>query len=227
MRTNAVAWTGGEAWLTHALRSISHRARSSRSLAAIAIVWLWLNLWQLLMLIVVAVVFAISLDSIVDDLCRRKIPRSLAAPVIVVVFAAVVVTFFLFAGSSLAGQAQVLGAQLREAGRAILDHTPAAVQAVVDRHGVPAPDASLLASYVVSAGRLLTAAVVVGALALVLTIYLLIEGRSAYQWLIVYVPQKHREQAHVTAREARDRIRGTSQATWPRRHLRWRSSSWR
>ena len=35
-------------------------------LAAIAIVWLWLNLWQLLMLIVMAVVLAISLDPIVE-----------------------------------------------------------------------------------------------------------------------------------------------------------------
>ena len=49
---------------------------------------------------------------------------------------------------------------------------------------------------------------VVGLLALVLTIYLLIEGRTAYDWLIAYVPAKHREQAHVTACEARDRIRG-------------------
>ena len=75
-------------------------------LAAIAIVWLWLNLWQLLMLIVVAVVLAVSLDPIVEVLCRRKVPRFVAAPLIVTLLAAIVVTFFLFAGSSLAGQAQ-------------------------------------------------------------------------------------------------------------------------
>jgi predicted PurR-regulated permease PerM len=177
-------------------------------LAAIAIVWLWLNLWQLLMLIVLSVVLAVSLNPIVEVLCRRKVPRFVAAPSIVTLLAAIVVTFFLFAGSSLAGQAQTLGSHLREAARAVLDRAPAAVRTVVERNSVPAPDATSLAGYVVTAGRLVSGAMVVGLLALVLTIYLLIEGRTAYDWLIAYVPARHREQAHVTACEARDRIRG-------------------
>ena len=78
-------------------------------LAAMVIVWLWLNLWQLLMLIVMSVVLAISLDPLVDWLCRRGIARAVAAPAIVLILAALGVGFFIQSGSELAGQANVTG----------------------------------------------------------------------------------------------------------------------
>ena len=177
-------------------------------LVAVVLVWLWLSLWQLLMLIVVSVVLAIALDPFVDWLCRRGIPRAIASPVIVVILAAIAVGFFIESGSELAGQARVLGNQLFEAERAALEHAPAAIRTRLEHQGNLTPDASLVASYLLSTGRLLTSALVVAALALVLTIYVLIEGRVAYEWLVAYVPKQHREQADVTAREARSRILG-------------------
>ena len=67
----------------------------------------------------------------------------------------------------------------------------------------------MVAGYLLSTGRLLTSALVVAALALVLTIYVLIEGRRApTSGLSRTSPQKHREQVRVTAREARARILG-------------------
>ena len=178
-------------------------------LAAMVIVWLWLNLWQLLMLIVMSVVLAISLDPLVDWLCRRGIARAVAAPAIVLILAALGVGFFIQSGSELAGQANVPGTHLMEAERAALEHAPTAIRSRFEHQGnITTPDASLVAGYLLSTGRLLTSALVVAALALVLTIYVLIEGRRAYEWLVAYVPQKHREQVRVTAREARARILG-------------------
>jgi len=177
-------------------------------LAAMVIVWLWLNLWQLLMLIVMSVVLAISLDPFVDWLFRRGIPRAVAAPAIVVILAALGVGFFIQSGSELAGQATVLGTHLMEAERAALEHAPAAIRSRFEHQGNITPDASSVAGYLLSTGRLLSSALVVAALALVLTMYVLIEGRRAYEWLVAYVPQKHRGQVRVTAREARARILG-------------------
>jgi predicted PurR-regulated permease PerM len=169
---------------------------------------LWLSLWRLLMLVVMAIVLAISLDPIVDWLCRRKVPRALAAPLIVVLVAAVITSFFLIAGSSLASQAQFLGNQLQQAERTFWERAPAIIRNAMQHNGLLTPDATSIAGYVVGAGRLLTGAIVVGVLALVLTIYLLIEGRTAYEWTVAYVPPDRRDRAHVTAQEAVRRIRG-------------------
>jgi predicted PurR-regulated permease PerM len=177
-------------------------------LAAVVIVWLWLSLWQLLMLIFVSIVLAISLEPIVEVLCRRRVPRAVAAAGVVTLLAAMVAGFFVIAGSSLTGQARLLGSHLLDAERAALEHAPAAVRAMFEKNGSLTPDPSVLAGYVVGVGRVLTTATVIAALALVLTIYLLIEGRTAYEWLVAYVPAKHRAQADVTAREARQRILG-------------------
>jgi predicted PurR-regulated permease PerM len=87
-------------------------------LAAVVIVWLWLSLWQLLMLIFVSIVLAISLEPIVEFLCRRRVPRAVAAAGVVTLLAAMVAGFFVIAGSSLAGQARLLGSHLLDAERA-------------------------------------------------------------------------------------------------------------
>src|SRR5690348_2498465 len=81
-------------------------------IAAIVIVWLWLQLWQLLMILIVAVVLAIALDPVVRWLEARRVPCAIAATMTVLVLTAAVVGFFWLAGSSLAGQAQQLGARL-------------------------------------------------------------------------------------------------------------------
>jgi predicted PurR-regulated permease PerM len=177
-------------------------------LAMVVLVWLWLSLWRLLMLVVMAIVLAISLDPIVDWLCRRRIPRAVAAPLIVVLLAAIITTFFLVGGSSLASQAQLLSSQLQHAEHLFWERAPAVIRNAMQRNGFLTPDATSIAGYVVGAGRLVTAAIIVGVLALVLTIYLLIEGRTAYEWMIAYVPPDRRDRAHVTAHEAVRRIRG-------------------
>jgi len=176
-------------------------------LAAVVIVWLWLSLWRLLMLVVMAIVLAISLDPIVDWLCRRKVPRAVAAPAIVIVLAGIISTFFLVGGSSLASEAQLLSTQLQQAERVFWERAPAIIKDAMQRNGLLTPDAASIAGYVVGAGRLVTGAIIVGVLALVLTIYLLVEGRTAYEWMIAYVPPDRRERAHVTAHEAVRRIR--------------------
>lgn len=177
-------------------------------LVAIVIVWLWLHLWQLLMLVVVSVVLAIALDPIVDWGCRHRIHRSVASAVVVTLLAVIIGGFFWITGASLGGEARMLSARLMDAEQMLLRHLPRVlVDQVRARYG-GTPDASALASYAIDAGKLLTTAIVLAVLALILTVYLLIEGRMTYDWLIAYVHPRHRERAHVTAHEAHERILG-------------------
>jgi predicted PurR-regulated permease PerM len=179
----------------------------ARVLAAIVLVWLWLHLWQLLMLVVVAVVIAVALEPIVEWLERRRLPRSLASAGIVALLTVLVVGFFWITGSSLAAQARDLTAHVKDVRGAIEDKLPPAIRRAVDKAEAPL-DPGAVAGYAFDAGRIALDAVIVGILALILTIYLLIEGRETYLWLLAYAPPAHRERVHVTAMEAREKILG-------------------
>jgi predicted PurR-regulated permease PerM len=176
-------------------------------LAAIVLIWLWLQLWQLLMLVVVALFVAIGLEPIVRRLEGRRIPRGVAASGTVVVLALLIIGFFVIAGSSLVEQARELSSHFSEFRQQVLGSLPAPVATAITRSNAPV-DATRIASYVVNAGRLVFGGAIVGAIALVLTIYLLIEGRQTYTWLVAYAPPAHRDRVHLTAREAQKAIRG-------------------
>ena len=179
----------------------------ARVIAAVALVWLWLHLWQLLMVVVVAAVVAIGLEPSVEWLERRRLPRSLAATAVVLLLAAVIGGFFWVTGASLATQANDLGGRLSEVHREILDATPPFIKDALSRSGGPI-DISAIAGYVVNGGRLVIGGAIIAVLVLILTIYLLIEGAETYVWLVAYVPPAHRGRVHITAHEAHKAIYG-------------------
>jgi len=178
-------------------------------LAAIALVWLWLHLWQLLMLVVVALVVAIGLEPVVLRIERRGVPRWIASAGTVLVLTALIGGFFWITGSQLAGQARELGTRLDVVQRTVTDRLPDWVLRAARRNqGSAVPDASTIAGYLLVLGRYLVSGALIAILALFLTIYLLIEGRQTYAWMLAYVPPAYRERADFTACEARRAIHG-------------------
>ena len=178
-----------------------------RVLAAIVLVWLWLHLWQLLMLVVVAVVLAIGLEPIVAWCEARRIPRSVASSGVVLLLALVVVGFFWLTGASLLAQARDLSGHVSQVRHQLAGKLPDLVrQALRQRSG--AAGGGAVAGYALETGRLAVDGLLVGILALILTIYLLIEGRQTYIWLLAYAPPAYRERVHYTAIEAREKIFG-------------------
>jgi len=194
--------------VTESRRTIDISVASiARVLAAIVFVWLWLRLWRLLMLVVVAIVVAVALEPAVAWLQRRRVPRGVAASGVVAALTIVVVAFFWITGSSLAAQARDLGGHLQEFRQAIVERLPPFIsEALRKTNTTGGIDTETVAGYAVNAGRVLVAAVVVGALALILTVYLLIEGRQTYTWLLAYAPPRYRDRVHVTVMEARAKI---------------------
>lgn len=170
-------------------------------LAAIVAVWLWLQLWPLVMILIVAIVLAIALDPVVRWLEDRRVPCAIGATITVLVLTAVVVGFFWLAGASLAGQAQQLGARFSTFENQALASLPSWVADAIRRQGGSAASGQWT-GYALDAGRLMLTAAIAAVLALILTIYLLVEGRRTYAWLAAYAPPAQRERVHVTAREA-------------------------
>jgi predicted PurR-regulated permease PerM len=175
-------------------------------IAAITIVWLWLQLWELAMILLVAVVLAIAIEPAVRWLERRRVPCAVAATLTVLVLTAAVAGFFWLAGSSLAGQAQELSARFVAFENQALGTLPSWLTRAVRQHSGAAASGRW-AGYALDAGRLVLTGAIAAVLALILTIYLLVEGNRTYAWLAAYAPPAHRERVHITAREARRAIR--------------------
>jgi putative heme transporter len=176
-------------------------------LAAIVFVWLWLRLWPLLVVIVMAAVLAIAFDPLVNWLRQRRVHRGLAAFGVVTCFAVIVVAFFWMAGSSLVTQAHPLGGRLAEVGRQVMARLPVWLSDALSKRGFT-PDASSIGTFALAGGSMIASAIVAVLLALILTIYLIIEGPETYAWLVAYAPPAHRHRVHLTAREARKAIFG-------------------
>jgi len=183
-------------------------AAIAKVIAAIVFIWLWLQLWQLLMLVLVAVVVAIGLEPIVEWLQRRGLPRWAAASGTVLALAIIVGGFFWITSASLAGQARELGSRVDEFQHRVVSSTPAWILRGIKKNGSAVPDASAVAVYVVIAGRFIVSGAVIAVLALILTIYLLIEGRQTYAWLVAYAPPAYRQRVHLTACEAQKAMYG-------------------
>jgi predicted PurR-regulated permease PerM len=183
-------------------------AAIAKILATIVLVWLWLQLWRFLVLFVVAIVLAIALDPLVAWLERRRLSRGVAATGAVFVIAVLIVGFFWIAGSSLSDQANMLGDRITHFKHDVVQHVPDwvanAVQTV--NSGSSNNSGSSVADAAVAAGRAVLGSLVVGALALILTVYLLIDGRRTYQWLLAYAPPSRRPRVHRTAVEAHKAI---------------------
>ena len=86
-----------------------------RILVTVAAVWLWLRLWQMVLLFVIGAFIAVGLDPLVTWLDARRFYRRFSAPTVVIFLAALLVGFAYLAGSSLIEQLGLLGSQLEQA----------------------------------------------------------------------------------------------------------------
>jgi predicted PurR-regulated permease PerM len=173
--------------------------------AAAAVIWIWLRVWQLFMIVMVAAVVAIGLEPLVEWLQRRRFSRGLAATCVVGALTAIIVGFFWITGASLAGQARQLSGRMTTVTDHLKESAPAFMRHAVENGGGQA-GGEAAAGYVVAAGRLAMEGLIGGVLVLILSLYFLAEGDRTYKWMVAYAPPDKRERVHQTACEARKAI---------------------
>jgi len=170
-------------------------------LAAIALVWCWLHLVSLILLIIVAVLLAVTLDPLVRRLEARGVPRWGGSAIVVLGLIAVIAMVVAFATTQLSGQAQVVGSSLLKAERQLLEYVPERFRAQVSPDSTGTSVQSYVAPFLLRASRGVGSALIVFALAAILTLYLLIEGDATYAWVLAFVPQDRRGKVRQTAAE--------------------------
>lgn len=174
-------------------------------LAAGALVWVWLQLWELLLLLIVAIVIAVTLEPAVQWL-ERLLPRWAAALIVGVTTLSLFLGVMWVTSTALMQQTEFLGARLHVLQRTIVDHTPSWLIEIAfgsRRQAVAAPQIEGAPWYLLSFVQTLLTGLAAVVLAFVLAIYFLVEGEITYAWLLAYVPPSRREKVHDTIVEAR------------------------
>ena len=159
--------------------------------------WALFKLATVIALVLIAVVLAITFEPSVAWLERRRIPRWVGAVLTVGVVVGCLALFVVLGGSSLAAQGRQVIDRLSSVQQQLAARLPGPLARVV--RGGGAPDASVIAGYAVSLGAALASAVLGIAVAFILTIYLLIDGRRTWAWLVAYVPRRNRARVQETA----------------------------
>jgi putative heme transporter len=175
-------------------------------LAAGALVWIWLQVWELLLLLVVAVVIAVTLEPVVAWLDRRLLPRWAAALIVGVGCLAAFLGLLWLTSTALMQQTELLGSRLHMLQHTVVDHTPSWLIEILfgsRRQASATPTIEGAPWYLLSFAQTLVLGLGAVVLAFVLAIYLLVEGDETYAWLLAYVPPSRRDKVHETIVEAR------------------------
>lgn len=180
---------------------ISH-ATFGRILFYAALVWLWLRLWQWVLVFVAAVFLAVALDPVVSWLARRGVKRAFAAPLVVLVLTALVVAFMYLSGASLLQEGRLLATRTEELRREVVQRIPPSLRDLLPTLSGEGE----LSTQALALGRALVNGVISLGIAFILTVYLLLDGRRTYEWLAAFVPERLRPRLGRTAEQARDAI---------------------
>jgi predicted PurR-regulated permease PerM len=168
-------------------------------MGAAALVWVWLQIWPLLMVGLVSLVLAVSLEPVIGWLERRRIKRGLAVLLVGTVTLATVGAFVFASVAPLREESKLLFGRLASFQESVAVRVPVAIARVV-RRGPQDPEqmmAAIAAKMPEVAGAVLAAAAMT-MFAFILTLYLLADGRRTFEWVIAYVPHAHRAKADET-----------------------------
>ena len=168
--------------------------------------WALYKLGTVIALVLIAIVLAIAFEPIVAWLENRRVPRWVGALLSVFTVVGCLLIFTALCGSSLATQSRQVADRLVEVQKDAADRLPGPLARIVRGGGTSSPDASVIAGYALSFGSALANAVLEVAIAFILTIYFLIDGRTTWAWLVAYVPRSNRGRVQDTADAACDAV---------------------
>jgi predicted PurR-regulated permease PerM len=182
-----------------------------RVLVAALCVWALLKLWPHLLLILVSLLIAVTLDPAIAWMEARRVSRPVAVLVIGFTFFALLIGGAMLVLPRLSQEMSYLVENLPRFEDAMKRHVPPGeptLQKVVEQVFLlpSSPEVlSFLAKPLVW-GRAAVELVTGGLLIVVLSLYFLVDGKRLYAWLLAYVPRRQRQKVAETATEVEDVI---------------------
>ena len=177
-----------------------------RVLAAALLVWAVLRLAGPFLLFLVSLLLAVALDPIAARMEKRGVSHGFAVGVLAAGMVATILLFAWLVIPALTDQVLVLQHDLATR-RAGIEHRltgvhpllSALVMQILDLPKSPEVAASLKRP--LAWGRVAVVSGTAAILVLVLTLYLVLDGKRLYAWLLAYVPRRHRRRMALTVDE--------------------------
>jgi predicted PurR-regulated permease PerM len=180
-----------------------------RVLVAALCVWAAMKLWPQLLLLLVAIVVATTLSPAVEWLVGRNVSRSVAVLLIGFGFFASLAALAWFTLPPLSAQLSALLADLPRLQRRVDSHLPAAQPAlkkiVAQVFQLPtAPELTAFFARPLVWGKMAVEAATSFLLVIVVSLYILLDGKSLSAWLLAYVPRRNRRKVALTVPEVEE-----------------------
>ncbi len=169
--------------------------------AALLLAGVLLRLADALVTAFIAVLLAMTLDPVVLWLERHRVARPLAAIAVTVGLVAVVVGLFWAAVPVAVEQAQVVAGRLGEFASQLTARLPQALAQQVHQRMSASSGLTAVASGATRAGVSVFRGIASAVLVLALMLYLLLDGRRTWAWLLAYVAPERRQRVGETAEE--------------------------
>jgi predicted PurR-regulated permease PerM len=169
-------------------------------------VWAGLRLWPELVFLLVSVLLAVALHPAICSLERRGLGRGTIVGLLTLGLLAATGLLVTFVFTSLAEQLSSL-LQDFPALRARVDQRlpanyPTLKRVVNEIFALPSsPEVAAQLKRPLALGKVALSGAVTVFFTLIATIYLLLDGKRLYAWLIAYIPRKHRDRMAITADE--------------------------
>jgi predicted PurR-regulated permease PerM len=176
-----------------------------RVFLTVLLVWLWFQLWQLMMVIVVSIIIAVALNPVVRWLEQHQVPRWLGSSISVLLLAGIAIGLILVGWTSIASQSQLILQHLEGLDERLRSSFP------LLRHALPSnPEdaSSWLGRYAATLVASVLRAAMLVTIGLILTVYLLIEWRLTLEWFVAFFAVRHRARVRRTLEEARTTVFG-------------------
>jgi len=165
--------------------------------AALIVVWLWFQLVDVVLVLIVAVLLAVTLDPVVAWFERRGLPRWGAALSVGLIVVGLVGGFLWATWASLSSQASYATEHFGKFEGETLSKLPQWARTAIGGEDMDQLR-SRVGEFALAVARSVGSAIIVTLLGFILTIYLLIEGDQTRDWLVAFVPAEHRPRLEGT-----------------------------
>ena len=168
--------------------------------------WAGLRLWPEFVLLLISLLIAVALHPVVTALERRGLGRGAVVGLMTLAMCAVAALLITVVFTSLAEQlaklVQDFPALRDRVDQRLPAHYPTLKRIVREIFALPSsPEVAAQLKRPLALGTVALSGVVSMFFMLVVTIYLLLDGKRLYAWLIAYIPRVHRDRMATTAEE--------------------------
>jgi putative heme transporter len=165
-------------------------------IATAVVIWLWFKLVEVVLVVLVALLLAVTLNPVVARFDRRM-PRWAATLLVGLIIVAVLGGFLWLTWASLSSQAAYVTSHFDQIQRDMWKKVPGWMQNALGGGNLEEIE-KRVGNAAVSFARSAASAVVVSILGFILMLYFLVEGEATRDWLIAFVPAAHRPKLHQT-----------------------------